>query len=406
MKRLLPALLLPALSSCQQDLYTVELQLVLAEALAGSLADADVDVVHRTIDEAGTENGGSESPQRFSFPRSASVRFEVVLTRDDEDGLALIGGGSSPLQSAPADGGSLAVPMLVAPVSAAGLLSQTPQALGGDACVADDGQGAVFLTGGSTSQQGAYVIDPTFNVRGLAAGFPTGVGGVGCAAKGGVLAVAGSCVPGVPVFIVRVDANGRREQVLVEGSPEACGAAAAPMSDGRFWLVDGDNIAHVVQANGARTFVGVVGAGSRGDIAITPKDGLVVIVGGALAYITADTLEVTNLGPAIAVGRHGVEVLVLDDDGVISAVEDATLVPVRADLGARAGVRSFVMLDDDTAVFLAGNGATVEAVASDGTARTLQTGATGATRVAALPGGTLVIAGHNGNGVQVLSLVD
>jgi hypothetical protein len=197
-------------------------------------------------------------------------------------------------------------------------------------------------------------------------------------------------------------ATGERRQVTVNGALPACGAAAAPRADGDLWVIDGDNGVHIVDATGAVRASASLGIGARGDLAVTPKDGLVAIVGTNIHYVRD---EAADLGPAVALGRRGSEVLVLDATGVISVVEDATLVPQRTVAG-RDDVRSFALLDDDTAVLLLDGGEDIVVFDGAGVTRTIGTGVVGASHIAALPGGTLVIAGHAGDGVQVLSLVE
>jgi hypothetical protein len=294
--------------------------------------------------------------------------------------------------------------VLVVPANEVGDLSILPPALGGDACVADDGLGHLFVTGGRTSTQGAYVLDDRFSVLGLQGGFPTGVGGVGCAANAGVLAVTGGCIGNAEATVVLIEVDGGRRTVDVDAAVR-CGSAAAPRSDGQLWFVDGDNSVDLVSSSGVVTAIVGPRTGVRRGLEVTARDAVVFILDGALEY--ADT-DLVTLGPATALGRRGTDVLVLDADGVVSSVENATTRPLAdvATIGV-TNVAHFVVTDDGTFVGLSVNGTTLHVVDSvdvGGGARTVSTTVNGATRLAVLPGGAIVIGGADVAGLQAAAL--
>jgi hypothetical protein len=242
-------------------------------------------------------------------------------------------------------------------------------------------------------------------VLGLQNGFPTGVGGAGCAANAGVLAVTGGCGANAEATVALIEVDGGRRTVAVDATV-LCGSAAAPRSDGQLWFVDGDNSVDLVSSSGVVTDA-TVGprAGVRRGLEVTARDAVVFILDGELEY--ADT-DLVTLGPATALGRRGTDVLVLDADGGVSSVENATTRPLsEVALIEDIDIAHFVVTDDGTFVGLSVDGTTlhvVDSVDAGGGARTLSTTVTGATRVALLPGGAIVIGGADVDGLQAVAL--
>jgi len=387
------------LSGCERRLFDVDLTIVEARTVAQDFND--VTISHSTVGDVGDENGGfNEKPFEFS-DEATEVRFEVKYLDGD---FSLVAFGRTRPFAVPDIGGVIPATVLMAPANEVGVLSTVPPALGGDACVADDGLGRVFLTGGSASSQ-AYVLDDRFDVLGLRGGFPDGVGGVGCAANAGVVAVTGGCTADAASTIVLIDLEGVQATIEPAALSEPCGAAAAPRSDGLVWLIDGDHRLTTVGNDGAvRANVAGPRAGVRRGFEVTAADAVVFILDGELHY--ADTTLVP-LGSAIALGRHGSDVLVLDDDGLVASIENATTRPLAGVASiAEDDIAHFVVTDDGTFVGLSVDGTTLHVVGSvnaGGAVRTVSTTVTGATRVAALPGGTIVIGGANVAGLQTVA---
>jgi hypothetical protein len=401
-------------SGCPREkrLFDAEITLFEAEAVSGVVDDGDVSILTRLFADGDEVNGGAEREQVIDVgvegrpsvnDDTADVRFEIEARADDF--VTILALGSSAALPVPEVGETLAIDVLLAP-PAPGLLTLTPLPLGGDACMADNGRGDIFLVGGALSTQGVYVLDETFFARGFSSEFPTGVADVGCAAGvnedgEGVVAVVGGCSLNGSGTMAVITAGGDRRDVDVSAIvDDNCGAAAAPRSDGRFWVVSADNAIHHVNRAGSALSASAPRAGIRRGLEVTQKNGLVTIIDEVLVYAADDVT--TDLGPAIALGRRGADVLVLDADGQISAVEDATTRPIGVEVAVSAFAH-FVVLDDDTFVGLAADGASVTVVNSDGDARVEATVSGGHTRVSALVGGAVVISGSPAAGMEVMA---
>lgn len=384
----------------ERRLFDVVIEVTEAVALEGALDDGALSLSHQIVPDVGTPNGNDQLATAVRLELDpAATSLHVTLDALDGD-LTLVGFGRSATFSVPAEGETLTAPLLLAPANAVGALTSLPPATGGDSCLADDGVGTVFIVGGSTSQQGAYAFDGAFDIVTITgADFPVGVGGPGCAARGGVVAVAGGCGGTVDDGAVHVlQQDGTRTTLPTDRIEVTCGAAAAPRSDGAVWLLDGDNSLHRVDGNGS-TDVGAIGAGPHTGLEVTDDDALVVLVGGE-AFYARDT--VSNLGAVVALGRRGKDVLVLDDAGAVASVENAATRAV-FDGVTFNDVRSFVVTDDDTFVSLRGDGRTIDVRFADGETRSVPTGGA-ATRLAALPGGTIVVGGADVDGLQAVAL--
>lgn len=389
----------------ERRLFDVVLDVAEAEALDGALDRDDVLVLHEVIPDVGDGNGGDGREQTIALdldPTATRATFTLTVALDDAS-LTLLGFGRSLTTVLPPEGDTLTVPLLLVPANTVGALTALPPAGGGDGCVTDDGLGRAFIVGGSRSQQGVYLLDnDSIDVLTIAgAGYPAGVGGVGCGATDGVIAVAGGCSGDVDTTVVfRIERDGARQALPTAAIGQACGAAAAARRDGTVWLVDGDQSLHQVSSTGTRD-LGTLATGDRTGFEVTADDAAVVLVDGDAFYAAA---VVTNLGPHVALGRRGNDVLVLDRDGVISLVENAT---TRALFGgvAVADVRAFVVLTDDTVVSLRGDGGTIDVRLPDGTTRAIPTTAPGSSRVAARPDGTIVVGGADIAGLLAMGLV-
>jgi hypothetical protein len=386
----------------ERRLFDVEIVVHEAESLVGALDDDGLTFGYTLIPDRGDENGTDVGRAVIAFaPDPAATTLAVALDGFDAD-FARVAGGRSAALPLPDEGGVLEVPLLLAP-AAVDVLTSSPPAPGPDACVVDDGRGRVFVVGGSASTQQAYAFDDAFAVRSLGgADFPAGVAAPGCGATAGVVAVVGGCSDGfTSVFIEVITATGERSRLDTDDVDVACGAAAAPRRDGAVWLVDGDHSVHLVDSTGGRE-IGPTRTGVRRGLEVTANDAVVFIVDDTLLY-GSDDGGVVALGPATALGRRGDDVLVLDPDGGVGVVEAASVRSVRAGIDVD-DVQHFVLLDDDTLVLLRRDGLTLDVHDADGVVRSLPTGVAGLTRVAALPGGTVVVGGADVAGLRAVSI--
>jgi hypothetical protein len=386
----------------ERRLFDVEIVAHEAESVDGALDVLD-GVTYSLIPDRGEENGTEATTTVIEFaPDPAATTLAVALDLFNADFTRFGGGRSGPVPL-PDEGGVLEVPVLVAPASV-DVLTSLPPAPGPDACVVDDGRGRVFIVGGSDATQQAYVFDDAFDLRSIGGGgFPAGVETPGCGATAGVVAVAGGCSANAATTFIEVIAlDGTRTRLDTDRIGEPCGAAAAARHDGAVWLVDGDHSVHVVDDGGSRD-VAAARAGTREGLEVTASDAVVFIVDGTLLY-GSDDGGVVSLGPAVALGRRGDEVLVLDPDGSVGAVENATVRAIPRVVVDVADVRHFVLLDDGTFVSLRRDGRTLDVRDADGGRRSLPTGVAGLTRVAALPGGTIVLGGADDAGLRAVSI--
>jgi len=386
----------------ERRLFDVDVVVHEAESVAGALDDEALTFNYTLIPDRGEENGTDVGRTVIAFaPDPAATTLAVGLDGFDAD-FARVAGGQSAALPLPDEGGVLEVPLLLAP-AAVDVLTSLPPAPGPDACVVDDGAGHVFIVGGSASTQQAYVFDDAFALRSLGgSGFPTGVGRPGCGATAGVVAVVGGCSGGASDGSIEViAATGDTSRLATDDVDVACGAAAAARRDGAVWLVDGDHSVHVVDDTGGRE-IGAARPGERLGLEVTASDAIVFIVDGTLLY-GSDDGGVTTLGPAVALGRRGADVLVLDGDGGVGVVEDASVRALRAGIDVD-DVLHFVLLDDDTFVSLRRDGEALDVRDPDGAARSLPTGAPGLRHIAALPGGTVVVGGADVAGLRAVSI--
>ena len=127
---------------------------------------------------------------------------------------------------------------------------------------------------------------------------------------------------------------------------------------------------------------------------MTAVGNLGALSGGKAWHVSRSAI--TELSPALALGRRGDGVFILDDDGDIKYVDET-----KAQRRLRGGMPAFdrfVVLSDDTVVGL--RGAVVTVVAADGNT-TLTTREH--TAIVGLPGDTVVLAGAAGAGFDGFS---
>lgn len=394
---------------CARELrrFDLDVSLVEAESVEGSVDDANIDLLTRLFADGEEQNGGAERELVLDTPTinddTAAIRVEVEARDGDFNLVAL---GSSATVSAPALGETLDVEILLAPAEP-DLLTSLPPSLGGDACMADDGLGGVFLVGGSGASQSAYVLRDGIEVDGLPGDFPQGVPSVGCGANRvngeAMVAAIGGCSGSARPVAVTLTASGQRTTLdvadLIDGN--LCGAAALPRQDGRLWILSSrGEIFHVGErisdATTVRTFLDDP---QRQGLEVTAQDALVAILDGVLTY--ANDEQTITLGTAVALGRRGADVLVLDGDGTVSVVEDSTTRSTGITVDVTTVIH-FVVLDDDTFVGLGQDGRTITV---DGPAgqKTFSAKSAGHTRVSALPGGAVVISGADADGIEVMA---
>lgn len=291
------------------------------------------------------------------------------------------------------DNETLTVHVLVAPLDEVGLISDVPQDLGGDACVAADGAGNIFMVGGTDANEAGYVYDTTFALRSFGPGVLKGVAGLGCGAFQGAVAAVGGCNnPSVrEVQLIQVDGNVTTFPVDLQDS---CGAMAAPAEDGGVWVVDGDGTVTLYDADNTPQYTDDLGAAPQA-IEVTAEGNLVVLSGGSARHLSRQT-AITTLSPGSALGRRGEVVFILDGTDIKYVVEAEAPIRLRGKVPA---FDHFVVLSDDTVVGL--NGTVVSVVAVDGSTSTLT--ARAHTAIVGLPGDTVVLAGAAGDGFDGFS---
>jgi hypothetical protein len=371
------------LSGCTEEVkrFDVDLQVTRAVAVTGG------SLQYSYLDNLGIGDGsGVEQVQGLSVGIDAtSVQFTVETVGGRVPGLGR--SGVLPI----VDNTTLTVHVLLAPVDEVGLISDGPQDLGGDACVAADAAGNIFIVGGTRSSAAGYVYDTTFALRSFG-GVLGGVSGLGCGAFRGAVAVVGGCNDEVlEVQLIQVDGTTTKFPVPLA---QACGAMAAPAADGGVWVVDGDGTVSLHDAVNSVLFNGELGAEPQA-IEVTAEGNLVVLSGGKAWHVSGTA--VTELSPALALGRRGDGVFILDGDQDIQYVDED-----KAQRRLRGGVPAFehfVVLSDDTVVGL--NGTVVSVVPVDGNTSTLT--ARAHTAIVGLPGDTVVLAGAAGPGFDGFS---
>jgi len=358
-----------ALAGCVEKRFDVELVVTRAEAVDGVLQYnyfTDVDALDGSI------ASGKSAVSGLAVDLAAeTIVFEAEVLGSTP------GFGRSAVLTIP-DGGTLQVPVLVAP-TVPGLISSTPEDLGGDACVAVDENGVVFMMGGSASTHSGSVFDDAFTVRNFGTSYPTGVADPGCVAHAGKVAVVASLDT-----VIVTDVAGNETVVDVNGLDTFAGAVAAPRSDGSFWLVDGDNDVFFVDTASGTSAIGTA-TGARNGVEVTANDSLVALIGGEVIYV--DSTGLRSLGNAQALGRRLAQVFVIDGETLSVVANAATDVVGSVD----DVVDSFVVLGDDSVVGLSAS----RLVGAEAPRRY--------TRIVGLPGDTVLLFGAAGAGFDGFS---
>jgi hypothetical protein len=325
---------------------------------------------------------------------ATTVRFTVQTVGGTPPGL-----GRSPHVPI-VDGETLNVHVLLAPMDAVGLISEAPDDLGDGACAAADGDGNLFLVGGSGANESGYAFDTSLALLSFGPGALKGVSGVGCAAFQGAVAAVGGCGNGIDV-VQLIQTDGTLITFDNASLDELCGAFAAPAADGGVWVVDGDGTISLLSASDEVVFVDELGAPADA-VEVTAAGNLVVLVNGTARNVSPNGF--VGQSPAVALGRRGHDVLILDGRDVKLVTEAASTERVRGGIAVDAD--RFVLLSDDTFVGL--RGSTVTVVTVDGKTSTLSSATSSPLRahtaIGVLPGDTVLLAGAEGDGFDGFAL--
>jgi hypothetical protein len=408
--------------ACVQEKQVLDIELELVEAAAVQGVRERGDLRFSFVTDTG-ERGQADTTRAEGFaldPQARTLSFEVFV--DDEDGGALLAlGRTGPVAVSPQDAlqadrpVQIKVPVLLAPVDEAGFLITVPPAMGNDVCIATDERGRVLQAGGSTSNQGGYVVED-FSLTGISGiNQFKGVTDIGCGLGAGRVALVGGCTV---VEDGGVDGDVPTDLVLIEGTrttvipvddiveddvpvADLCGARVVPVAAG-FWVAFAGQLYFV--ADGQRAFT---------QNAPLPVDVLLAdAAGNAVVVVGADTAGVAA-GAVVVVDPTGAERQVAQD-GLLGRRFDAILVlqgdrlidlegeVVRDDVDLPGPVRAFTVLSDDRVVALSADGTRLFVSAPDGTT-SLVVG-NERTAVAALPGDTVLLAGGAVDGVDVIAL--
>ncbi len=389
----------------ERRLFDVEIVVHEAESVRGVLDDDDVTFNYSLIPDRGEQNGNEVGEPVVAFlPDPAATTLRVRLDGFGTN-FARVVGGQSAAVPLPDEGTLLPVPLLLAPTRV-DALTAVPPALGPDVCVTDDGEGHVFIVGGSRSTQPAYVYDEAFAIRSLGgpSDAPAGVSGPGCGAAGGVVAIVGGCSAGaLSAAVVRIDVDGTKTTLPIEPPlVEPCGAIAAPSGPDAAWVLGTDGALWLVEVGGT-TLASPPRAGQPRALEVTASGAAVFVIDDEALWRGRAEADVVSLGPVRSLGRRGRDVLLEDTDNGVGVVEDRVVVAI-ATLPAFEAPRHFVLLDDDTVVSLRRSGDVLDVVLPDGTARILPIGVAGMSRVAALPGGVVVVGGADAPGLRGVSI--
>ena len=371
MRTIVGASLLTAvgIGGCVEQRFDIDLVVTRAEALGDGVLQynygTDVDPVDDTAASGKV------------FATGLKVAIDATTIQFEGEALgAVVGFGRSAVLDIP-DGGTLTVPLLLAPLVAPGLVSSRTGTVD-DACVVADDNGALFFMGGSGATRDGTVFDTGFKVRDFSAGAFAGLANPACAAHAGKVAV----VAGRTAMVFDVDGNSDIVDLGFIDVP--AGTIAVPRSDGQLWVVDGDNDIFRVDSAGASTLIERPSGERTSGLEVTTNDSLVVVVGGALIYVDD---RILNLGPAQTLGRRLQQVFVFDGD-TISVIENASTTVVKT--VSFPALSSFGLLSDDRVVALTAAGQFVdEAGAYPGRAQQ---------RVVVLPGDVVLLAGGGGGG--------
>ncbi len=398
MKRMLTGLLRMAVvsmvalsTSCVEDV--LRLDVVLQVTRAASLANVDVQYEYRTdVDTDNVDGSGRPQVDGFVIAEGAStIQFEVFGSS---------GFGRSPtvqLADVPADS-TLTVPILLAPKNDVRLVSDAPVDLGGDACVASDENGILFMMGGSRANQLGYIYDNQFAIRSIGSSGPAR--NPGCAAFNGRVAVVGGCTGTPPAVISLVDVDGSVSTISLTDTNVAdealCGAVAAPQARNGALFISKTGAVFQLAEGGAATFVENIPTLATA-IEVMTDGAAVALAGGSAFYIAGDSI--IDLGPAQALGRRFDDVLVLDGDEIKRVTGPATE-RERILVGVGDAFSSFAVTSDGAFVGIAGSNVII--VDSDQKKTTLPMGRPHK-RVIGLPGDTILLAGGDEAGFDGFS---
>lgn len=373
------------MAGCTEEVKRFDANLIITRADAV----ADGVIQYSYVDNLGIGDGsGVKQVQGLRVGIDAtSIQFTVETV-----GAATPGLGRSAMLPI-VDGQTLDVHVLLAPLNTIGQIQDTPKNLGGDACIAADGEGNLFMLGGSEADEAGYIYTNTLALRSFGPGVLKGVSGLGCAAFNGAVAAVGGCNTSVDaVQLIQGDGTLTEFQVDLQ---DACGALAAPTTDGGVWVVDGTGAVTLHDAEKNIVFNADVD-GEPEALEVTPSGNLVVLAGGSARHVSPDGVK--RLSPATALARRGNDLFILDQDEVKRLNEAKA--PESLGRGIPVGSR-FTVLSDDTVVALVGT--TVTVVKPDNTTSTLQAEREHTT-IVTLPGDTVLLLGALADGFDGFSL--
>jgi hypothetical protein len=373
-------------------------------------------------DDGGGDGLGAAAGSGFTLsPRADRLSFSVRL--DDDGYTSLLGLGRTGFVAVRDDDGvavsTLQRRVLVAPVDRVGLLTGEPPAPGGDGCVVGDEAGRLFVVGGSAGdERGGFVVDD-FGVVALdGAGRFAGAPISGCGASGGAVAAVADCgrAGAVVVVVVAAGVDGVVARTVSlaalasAGAPVSCGARVAPV-DGGVWVADGAALSFVaddgVVVSTTSSQPGPLATAGFAALSTTPAGDAVVVDGpgvdGVWRVVTrAGGVRVVRagLGPGARLVRRAADVVLLDGAQLVGPDGDVVRGDVADDVSG-GDVVGVVALSDDTVVALAERELRVS---RSGVAVVRLSLAAARAGLAALPGDTVVLAGGDAAGVDVVAL--
>lgn len=394
-------------TGCQERLYQVEVEVRASSSLGDVFGSDDIDLGFAylaTVNGAIVNDGTfATSAEALPFPAEATALAMTVEARDDA--FALLGAGRSATLTLPEPSDTpLVFSVLLAPANVIDAVSATPPDIGDGACSAVEGDGTIYLVGGRTTGNSAYIYDTValeavkFNAENQAL---VGVVGPGCAAGFGKVAALGGCNAGAIDSVVVFDREGNDTLISVAGVVgELCGAAAAPRPDDQVWVITADNTVSLARVGTQRTVSASLGTERQG-LEVTDDGALVILVDGVATYFDKDGGE-RPLGPARAMGRHGDDVVLLVGTSV-ELVRGGATVNLRNNVDV--ALASLVVLSDKQVVGITGAGDVVR-VAGDGTVTDVPSRTGTHFRVSALAGDTVLLAPTSGVGLDGVAFTD
>jgi hypothetical protein len=285
--------------------------------------------------------------------------------------------------------------------------------------VVGDEAGRLFVVGGSAGdERGGFVVDD-FGVVALdGAGRFAGAPISGCGASGGAVAAVADCgrAGAVVVVVVAAGVDGVVARTVSlaalasAGAPVSCGARVAPV-DGGVWVADGAALSFVaddgVVVSTTSSQPGPLATAGFAALSTTPAGDAVVVAGpgvdGVWRVVTrAGGVRVVRagLGPGARLVRRAADVVLLDGAQLVGPDGDVVRGDVADDVSG-GDVVGVVALSDDTVVALAERELRVS---RSGVAVVRLSLAAARAGLAALPGDTVVLAGGDAAGVDVVAL--